>query len=137
MILIRIDGEEEEAKIQKKKKGVIRGRCILSLMPFILYIEKAIEEPRAEVHGRVRTVGETVITLRFAYDKEFCAENEVRHYTLPINRILKSIYEMQLNNKKTKVMACSKTNPNQLNISIDNGVNKTITTVHILRKQCN
>jgi len=37
-----------------------------------------------------------------------------------VNKVLWDKYGMRLNNKKTKVMMCSKTNPAQLNIYIDN-----------------
>lgn len=117
-LLIRIDGKEEIAKI---KNGVRQG-CNLSPMLFNLYIEEVMKELRIEVKQGVRIGGETINALRFADDIAFCAEteNDLQNILTKVNKILGDKYGMRLNKKKTKVMACSKTNPAKLNIYIDN-----------------
>ncbi|VVC40587.1 Reverse transcriptase domain [Cinara cedri] len=91
-------------------------------MLFNLYIEEVLKELRVEVKQGVRIGGETISVLRFADDIAFCAEteNDLQKVLTKVNKILWDKYGMQLNKKKTKVMACSKTNQVLLNIHIDN-----------------
>lgn len=80
------------------------------------------KELRMKVTQGVRIGGVTMNALRFADDIAFCTETEedLRNILNNVNKILWNSYEMRLNKKKTKIMKCSRKNPTQLDIQIDN-----------------
>lgn len=75
---------------------------------------------RIEVKQRVRTGGDTIGALRFADNIVFCAKTEDMICETFPNKILCYRYSIWLNKNKTKVIACSKTNPIHLDMKIDN-----------------
>jgi hypothetical protein len=73
-----------------------------------------MKELKMKVTQGIRIGGETINALRFTDDIAFCAETEedLQNILNNVNKILKK--------KNTKIIECSRTNPTQLDIKIDN-----------------
>ncbi|KAI5708046.1 hypothetical protein M8J77_015361 [Diaphorina citri] len=115
---IRVDGEQTEAI--KIERGVRQG-CILSPLLFNIYSEQIFKEALEEVDEGIPLNGERLNNIRYADDTIVFSDSLEGLQSL-VNKIaaVSAKYGLDINSKKTKFMAISKSNVANANITINN-----------------
>ncbi|KAI5707563.1 hypothetical protein M8J77_011831 [Diaphorina citri] len=115
---IRVDGEQTEAI--KIERGVRQG-CILSPLLFNIYSEQIFKEALEEVDEGIPLNGERLNNIRYADDTIVFSDSLEGLQSL-VNKIaaVSAKYGLDINSKKTKFMAISKSNIANANITINN-----------------
>lgn len=109
-------GISQQVEIQR---GVRQG-CVLSPLLFNLYSEEIFVRALSECEEGIKINGETVNNIRYADDTVIIAESQEALQNL-LNRISQTgkEYGLNINVRKTKVMAVSKTGHRQMNIRLN------------------